>query len=57
MTLMDFREGVLKLKDVVSAEDRFALQDVIKNVATYRLVGPVDADVMTKLLEKYAERP
>jgi hypothetical protein len=55
MTLLDFREKVLKLKGLVTdPEDRAALEEAIKTTAIYRTVGDRDADT---LLEKYVETP
>lgn len=54
MTLLDFRELVIALKDKpLTAEDRFDLQTVIKNVGTYRTVGRVDLDIMDRLRTTY----
>jgi hypothetical protein len=58
MTLLDFREKVLKLKGLVTdPEDRAALEEAIKTTAIYRTVGDRDAKTLDTLLEKYVETP
>lgn len=54
MTPLDFRNTVLSLKGrITDPEDRHALEQTIKSVAMYRTIGPVDADVLKRLVSKY----
>lgn len=54
MTLLEFREAVLKLKGrITDPTDKHALEEAIKTTATYRTITSVDADTLNRLVEKY----